>query len=113
MARHQSAHGINVISTHDYVRVSLLPYLSGNKKPNGQPNTLNGQSSHKYNFCRDTSFVARNTCLSQKTRVCHDKTSVCRDKYFLATKMILVAAPANNTTQPTMDEEEGGGAGFS
>ena len=35
-------------------------------------------------------FVVTNTCLSRQT-------SVCRDKTFVATKMILVAAPANDS----------------
>ena len=38
-------------------------------------------------------FVVTNTCLSQQTCVCHDKT-------FVATKMILVAVPANDKIHP-------------
>ena len=40
-----------------------------------------GGNCHKYHFCRK-SFVRQ--------------TRVCRDKTFAVTKMILVAAPANN-----------------
>ena len=42
-----------------------------------------GGSCHKYYFCRDKVFVA---------------TNICRDKHnFVATKMILVATPDNDT----------------
>ena len=76
---------------------------------------------HKYNFCRDKSFVATNTCLSREntsfvaTKVCLSRQNFCRDKHILsqqktcfcccdkhkkhATKIILVAAPANDTLQ--------------
>ena len=37
-----------------------------------------------------TCFVVTNTCLSLQTHVCHNKS-------FVTTKMILVAAPANDT----------------
>ena len=73
-------------------------------------------------FCRDktfvatnilsrqkTCFVARNTCLStnvslsqqpyfccDRKRVLSRKTHICRDKTFVAAKMKLVAAPAND-----------------
>ena len=40
-----------------------------------------GRNCHKYHFCRNSSVT--------QTRVCRDKTSV-------VTKMILVAAPAND-----------------
>ena len=43
-----------------------------------------------------TRFVATNKCLSRQIRVCRNKT-------FVATKMILVAAPANNKAQACLD----------
>ena len=57
--------------------------------------------------CRDKTFVATNLILSRQAYFCRDKrrvTNTC-DKHviiagkhvFLATKMILVAAPANDT----------------
>ena len=67
-----------------------------------------GGSCHKYHFCRDKGFVpqifvATNTCLSRQAYLCCDKRRVlsrqihvCRDKSFDATKIILVAAPAND-----------------
>ena len=40
--------------------------------------------------------------LSRQTYFCRDKRRVCRDKMFVATKMILVAAPANdNSLRPS------------
>ena len=74
---------------------------------------------HKYHFCGDKQIVATNTCLSRQnmsfvaTRVylsrqnlCRDQnissgqTSFCRDKHtFVATKMIFVAAPANDSRE--------------
>ena len=44
-------------------------------------------------FCRDKRRV-----LSQQARVCRDKHMFYRDTTFVATKMILVAAPANHST---------------
>ena len=77
--------------------------------------SITGGSCHKYNFCRDKHFVATNTsfvatkvCLSRQN-ICSDKimfcldkhtfvaTNICREKSFVATKIILVAAPANDT----------------
>ena len=77
-----------------------------------------GGSCHKYNFCRDKSFVAikhvfaaTNTCLlRQNTSFVATKLCLSRQKYvhaffiflsgnkhtFVATKMILIAAPAND-----------------
>ena len=70
------------------------------------------RSCPKYHFCRDTHFVITKMCLLIQIRVCRDKTHVlsrqkyaCRDKWqtwfccnktFVATKMILVAALAND-----------------
>ena len=72
------------------------------------------------NFCHDKNillqqnfwrskhtFVTSNTCLSQQTHVCHDKT-------FVVTKMIPVAAPANDRLHTKPQEvgwEVGGGGG--
>ena len=45
-------------------------------------------------FCCDKHmFVMTNTCLLRQIHVCHDKKIV-------ATKMIIVAVPANNRTSP-------------
>ena len=84
---------------------------------------ITGGSCHKYHFGRDKSFVDKSMLvvmkvLSRKNYVCRDKTFVttyiCRDKHnfgsillsrqktcfvatnAFATKMILVAAPAND-----------------
>ena len=61
---------------------------------------------------QNTSFVATKVCLllsrhnsvcrnkiylSRQAYFCHDKIRVCLYKRFVATKIILVAAPANNT----------------
>ena len=58
---------------------------------------ITGGSCHKYHFClcltrQKTCFVATNTCLSRQTRVSGDKS-------FVATKMILMAAPASDNQQ--------------
>ena len=45
---------------------------------------------HDKQFCRDSSFVAASIRLSGQ------KMCVCSDKTFVATKIILVAAPAND-----------------
>ena len=65
---------------------------------------ITGGSCHKYHSCCNKSFVTTNTCLSQQNIVfCHDKTFVTtklclsRQNIFVATKMILVAAPASDT----------------
>ena len=60
-------------------------------------------------FCRDKlTFVATNTCFSRQntsfvaTKACLSRqiVCVCRDKYlFVATKMTLAAAPANDTAR--------------
>ena len=51
-------------------------------------NTIIGGSCHKYNFCRD------------KHNFAATEDVFCRDKSMLvAAKMILVAAPVNDTTQ--------------
>ena len=63
-----------------------------------------GGSCHKYNFCRDKSVVATNMCLSRQNPsfvatniILSRQAYFCRDKHmFVATKMILVAAPAND-----------------
>ena len=71
-------------------------------------NLIIGGSCHKYNFCCDKSLVARNTCLSWQTCVCHNKTClllqqkhachdktlswqnyVCHDKSLVATNTCL------------------------
>ena len=81
----------------------------------------------KHVFCHDKTFVVTKLCLSRQN-FCHDKntlsrqtyfcrdkrhvlsltntclswqTCVCRDKTFVATKIILVAAPANNIQRVT------------
>ena len=76
-----------------------------------------GGSCHKYHFLSRQTRVCRDKTrlLSQQKYVCRDKTSIllsrqnkhtlvatkqayfCRDKAFVATKMILVAVPANDT----------------
>ena len=43
-----------------------------------------------------SNFVVTSLLLSWQTRVCQDKR-ICRDKTFVVTKMILVAATANDT----------------
>ena len=55
-------------------------------------------------FCRDKHDFVATKVLSQLAYFCRDKrrvlsrqTRVCSDKTFVATKIILVAAPANNT----------------
>ena len=54
-----------------------------------------GGSCHRYHFCRDKSFVATNTSFVA-TKVCLSRQKyACRDKRF-ATKMILMAAPADD-----------------
>ena len=71
-----------------------------------------GGNCHKYHFCRDKSFVDKSMLvmtkvLSQIFSVCRDitfvTTYICRDKHnfgrrtcFVATKMILVAAPSSD-----------------
>ena len=69
-------------------------------------------SQHNYHFCRDKhvyNFVAaklKNMLVATKDVFCDDKHAfvatkrVCRDKTFVATKMVLVAAPANDTLLP-------------
>ena len=59
------------------------------------------------NSCRYKRFVATKICLSRQTYFCRDKgsilslqTRVCRDKTFVATKVILVAATANDRQEP-------------
>ena len=58
--------------------------------------------------CRDKHvFVATNICLDKRfvtTKIfCRDKHNfVCRDKTFVKTKMMLVAAPANDRHSPLM-----------
>ena len=52
-------------------------------------------------------FVATNICLDKRfvtTKInCRDKHNfVCRDKTFVKTKMMLVAAPANDRHSPLM-----------
>ena len=51
-----------------------------------------GGSCHKYHFCRDKSFVATSIVLSRQT-TCFVATNTCLS---LATKIILVAARAND-----------------
>ena len=97
------------------IQQTTAPGLYGMK----DSNSIIGGSCHKYNFCRDKSYVAINTCLSRQAPVCRNKTRLlsrqkyaCSDKTFVATKyfcmrgkyvfvatqMIIVAAPANDTT---------------
>jgi len=68
--------------------------------------------SQQTRICRDKTFVATNICSNKHifftTRVCRDKTRVlsrekydCFDKTFVATKMILVAAPGSDTWHST------------
>ena len=59
----------------------------------------------KYYVCPSKSFIATSLLLLWQTRVCHDKTHLlsrqkyaCHDKTFVATKMILMTAPTNDTT---------------
>ena len=44
--------------------------------------------------------VATNTCLSRQKYACRDKSMLVVTKVFIATKMILVAAPASDTHIP-------------
>ena len=55
-----------------------------------------GGNCHKYNFCRDKSFVRTNTCLSRQnmyfvpTKLCLLQQNICRDKHnFVATSLPL------------------------
>ena len=52
--------------------------------------------------CRDKAFFTTNTCCHDKHKFCDKQNDkrVCRDKTFVATKMILAAAPANDSHQP-------------
>ena len=59
--------------------------------------TITGGSCHKYHFCQDKSFVAKNTCLSwqQKKRLlivmtkeCLSRQNFCHDKYIYVTTNI-------------------------
>ena len=73
------------------------------------PSCIMGGSCHKYHFCRD-----KHVFVTTKHVFCRDKKYACRDKtfvptklclsrqifdkhLFVATKTILVAAPANDT----------------
>ena len=72
-----------------------------------------GRSCHKYHFCRDKDFVARDICRDKhvfiETKFCRGNqntsfvaTKVClsrKNKRFVAAKIILVAAPASDTLQ--------------
>ena len=50
-----------------------------------------GRSLHKYHFCHDEhAFVVTKRLLSQQKYACHDKS-------FVATKLILVAAPTSDS----------------
>ena len=49
----------------------------------------------KHVFCRDKSMFLATKLLSRQAYFCLDKRRVCRDR-----KMILVAAPANDTSEP-------------
>ena len=56
------------------------------------------------------SFVTTKICLLGQ-KFCHDKhtfvaDSVCRDKTFVATKMLLVAAPASDTILPSAIQQQ-------
>ena len=84
----------------------------------------------KHVFCRDKNMlVAKKVCLSRQTRVCCDKYSVttklclsrqkfCSGKYtfvptkglFVATNMVLVAAPVNDTQLARLGTATGGEA---
>ena len=79
-------------------------------------NSIIGGSWHKYHFCRDKGFVATNIFRNKQTFVATklllQQNYVCLDKFassillsrqktcFVATKNILVAAPANDSTVP-------------
>ena len=77
-------------------------------------NSIIGGSCHKYHFCRNKSFVAKTKHVFCRKRLFfffgHNKHVfvATSDKAFVATKMILVAAPAIDTTvlqsrqQPTI-----------
>ena len=47
-------------------------------------------------FCRDNYVCVATKVLSRQAYFCRDKRRVCRDKTFAATKIILVAARAND-----------------
>ena len=53
-------------------------------------------------FCHDERRVLlqQNTCLLQQNFCCCHKYHFCCDKTFVATKIILMAAPANDTSSP-------------
>ena len=61
-----------------------------------------GRSCHNHHFCHDKSFVTTNICqnkiylLQQAYFCCKKKRHVLFHKTFVATEMILVAAPAND-----------------
>ena len=46
---------------------------------------------------QNASFVATKVCLSRQNYVCRDKRFVATNTCFVATKIILVAAPANDS----------------
>ena len=49
------------------------------------------------NFCHDKSMFAAAEYFSRDTHTCLSRQRFCRDKHtFVATKMVLVAAPAND-----------------
>ena len=67
----------------------------------------------RQSFCRNKHNFVATTVLSQQAYFCRekhaffateyvfrDKTRACRDKTFVATKIILVAAPANDSSSP-------------
>ena len=61
-----------------------------------------GGSCHKCHFCRDKyssrqTRVCRDLLLSRQTRVCRDLLLSRQNTSFVTTKMILVAAPANDS----------------
>ena len=64
--------------------------------------TIIGGSCHKHDFCHDKMFVAtKHVFCSDKsmlvaTKRLSQQTYFCRNKTFVTTKIILVAAPAND-----------------
>ena len=75
-------------SSNNEIRVRANQYKRAAQKASL---TIVGGSCHKYHFCCDKSFVATNTSLSRQN------TTKVQTRVFVETKMILVAAPANDT----------------
>ena len=97
-------------STYLSLTMSLMAAMKMWYVPKNNHNPIVGGSCHKYNFCRDKTFVVTNiyfvatkVYLSRQTHVYSFVSAsillLLKKTCFVATKMILLAAPANDTTQ--------------